>query len=68
MYFTNVQPSATLFVSILYSGLFMRVATFVGVFNVPQAGYFHCCIIHDIKPHERHQIIFAMFMCGRLMI
>ena len=30
-------------------------------FNVPRAGYFHCCIIHNIEPHEWHQIIFATF-------
>ena len=38
-----------------YSGLFMQGATFADIFNVPQAGYFHCCTICDIKPHEWHQ-------------
>ena len=33
----------------------MWVETFADALNVPRAGYFHCCIIHDIKPHERHQ-------------
>ena len=32
-----------------YSGLFTWVATFTDAFNVPQAGYFHYCIICDIK-------------------
>ena len=46
---------------LLYSRLFTQVATFTDAFNVPQAGYFHYCIIRNIKPHERQQTIFAMF-------
>ena len=56
-----------LFSHIPYSGLFMQVATFTDVFNVPRAVYFHCCIIHDIKLREWHQTIFAMFTRGRLI-
>ena len=39
--------------SLPYSQLFTRVAAFADAFNLPRAGYFHCCIIHGIKPHER---------------
>ena len=46
----------------------MQVATFTDVFNVPRADCFHCCIIHDIKPHEQHQTTFATSMRGCLMI
>ena len=53
---------------ILYSELFMQVATSqMSLMYVPQAGYFHCCIIHEIKPHGPHgwhQITFAMSTCG----
>ena len=35
----------------------MQDASFVDVSNVPQASYFHYCIICDIKPHERHRTI-----------
>ena len=35
---------------------------------VPPVGYFHCCIICDIKPHKLHQIIFVRFMHGCLLI
>ena len=42
----------------------MRVATFA---DALRAGYFHYCIIRDIKPHERHQTIFATFTHGRLI-
>ena len=45
----------------------MQVATFVDVFNVPRAGYFHCCIIRHIKSYEWHQRIFATFTRGRLI-
>ena len=46
----------------------MQVANFADVFNIARVGYFHCCIIRDIKPHERHQTIFATFTHGCLMI
>ena len=50
-----------------YGRLFTQVATFTDVFNILRAGYFHYCIIRDIKPHEQNQTIFAIFMCGQLM-
>ena len=38
--------------SIPYIRLFTQVATFVDVCNIPQAGYFYGCIIHDIKSRK----------------